>query len=821
MKAIIHKLKQQMDYLFIGMDQMLVSGYGFLSGILLTKIFGLDQYGLYVWIWLGISFMHGLQYALIHMPLMDSLHQIKEGDKTNLFSTSLITEGILNFLTICLAAILLAAFGPKLDIPHWLILCYGSTWLAQDFARRIALIDQKGNQALFLDTIAYGLPLASLVFAFILPSFSLTGYILTHSFCLALSTIIGLLSRKWARISFPQYLDGVKLLGEKGVWMVSQHFVQFFSGNLYLVSAGVLFGDALIGALRLAQSFMGGFNILFLTMESIVPIKLSEGIVKGKRTHISFIKKLTLPLLGAYFSICVIIYAVSPFIVEWIYEGNTHTFYHLISGFCALYFIIMIGYPLRFLIRATGNHRHLFFAYIISSVFCVASAEFLVKNYEWQGVIGGMAASQLIMILYFTLMLFRDNKNTLYSASLLPSKQEEMTIIHIILGKARKERMNGVSKVAHNLALAQTKLGLHVELWGITPTPNLPIEERPYQLRLFQAKKGFKLDHQLKIAVREAKDRGVVFHIHGAFIPEFYTLSQWLKKHGISYIYCPHGAFSPVALRYNGLKKKIYFNLFEKRIIQKAHCLQFLGPNQFGAFDQIMKVSQKRLLSNGQNIDEIPALHRPSLSSEGPIFTYCGRLINHYKAIDIVIAGFNQYLQLGGTGKLWIIGDGPDRAMLEKLASHGGYKEDIHFWGPKYGEEKFELLSQSHAFVHPSHSEGFPTGVLEAAAMGLPCIISKATNFGPLIQKWKRGVLIEAVEQSYLTEAFHALELELLAEKDDRKAKRQRKDIAWFYNWDRIADISRELYKTPLPTQDEIDQLFFKEPKHTALRMKQ
>jgi len=42
-----------------------------------------------------------------------------------------------------------------------------------------------------------------------------------------------------------------------------------------------------------------------------------------------------------------------------------------------------------------------------------------------------------------------------------------MNIIHLVLGKANPNRMNGVNKVANQLATTMTNLNKEVELWGI------------------------------------------------------------------------------------------------------------------------------------------------------------------------------------------------------------------------------------------------------------------------------------------------------------------------------------------------------------------
>ena len=62
-----------------------------------------------------------------------------------------------------------------------------------------------------------------------------------------------------------------------------------------------------------------------------------------------------------------------------------------------------------------------------------------------------------------------------------------MKIIHIVLGRANPNRMNGVNRVAHNLATAQVNKGSDVSVWGITASANLPDDEleRSYKTKWF------------------------------------------------------------------------------------------------------------------------------------------------------------------------------------------------------------------------------------------------------------------------------------------------------------------------------------------------
>ncbi|MCG8384731.1 MAG: hypothetical protein MJA30_04255, partial [Cytophagales bacterium] len=102
-----------------------------------------------------------------------------------------------------------------------------------------------------------------------------------------------------------------------------------------------------------------------------------------------------------------------------------------------------------------------------------------------------------------------------------------MKIIHIILGKANPDRMNGVNKVVNSLATAQAHLNYQAEVWGITHSLEKNYPGRNYTTRLFQAHKNkWRLDHKLIEAIQNVKD--AVFHIHGGFIPEFFHVARYL-----------------------------------------------------------------------------------------------------------------------------------------------------------------------------------------------------------------------------------------------------------------------------------------------------
>lgn len=97
-------------------------------------------------------------------------------------------------------------------------------------------------------------------------------------------------------------------------------------------------------------------------------------------------------------------------------------------------------------------------------------------------------------------------------------------------------------------------------------------------------------------------------------------------------------------------------------------------------------------------------------SQAGDYFLFVSRLIP-YKKADLVISAFNQ---LGLPLK--IVGDGPERRRLEKMA-----KKNVELLGYVNEKKLTELLSHCRAFVFPAE-EDFGIAPVEAMAPGRPVI---------------------------------------------------------------------------------------------------
>lgn len=317
-----------------------------------------------------------------------------------------------------------------------------------------------------------------------------------------------------------------------------------------------------------------------------------------------------------------------------------------------------------------------------------------------------------------------------------------MKIIHVILGKANPNRMNGVNKVVHNLATSQVEIGNEVFVFGLVNNFNNDKLHREYNLNLFKRRK-FRIDEKLKDKIVSFKGSNVIFHIHGGFIIDFFFIAKIIRKNGFNFIFTPHGCYNTVAMEKSKFQKMIFLKLFDGFIINAAWKLQCLGKSEMTNLTKLGFSRNLALIPNGQNLGDLSYKFTHKYKSNSLVFGFVGRIDTYHKGLDLLIKGFINYIKGRGTGDLWVIGDGPGLDLLKSIVLKKELNSRIKFFGSIFGNEKLELISLFDVFVHPSRYEGFPMSVLESAGLGIPLLVSKETNFEDYVVKYNCGKVLK------------------------------------------------------------------------------
>jgi glycosyltransferase involved in cell wall biosynthesis len=106
--------------------------------------------------------------------------------------------------------------------------------------------------------------------------------------------------------------------------------------------------------------------------------------------------------------------------------------------------------------------------------------------------------------------------------------------------------------------------------------------------------------------------------------------------------------------------------------------------------------------------------------------------------------------------KLYVIGEGPQRAALESRIARRSVGDRVFLAGSRPQSELAEWYSAADLFCLASHREGCPNAVIEAMACGLPVVASDVGGLGELISKPDYGRALASSTAEKFVEAITA-----------------------------------------------------------------
>ncbi|MBD9734412.1 glycosyltransferase family 4 protein [Streptomyces sp. H28] len=204
------------------------------------------------------------------------------------------------------------------------------------------------------------------------------------------------------------------------------------------------------------------------------------------------------------------------------------------------------------------------------------------------------------------------------------------------------------------------------------------------------------------------------------------------------------------------------------------------GARQRGLLVAVSPSTAQALRGIGVRRDRIRVVHngveepgpRTARSAE-PLFVAVGRLVE-YKRIDLLLRLWERVRPVTG-GRLVIVGDGPERERLERLAGPG-----VEFTGHVSEAEKHRLLCAAWLLLHPSAVEGWGLVVTEAAARRTPAVAFDVPGLRDSVVDGETGVL--ASGESSFAAAWCTLALS--GARRERMGEAAR-DHAARFRWDR------------------------------------
>jgi len=218
--------------------------------------------------------------------------------------------------------------------------------------------------------------------------------------------------------------------------------------------------------------------------------------------------------------------------------------------------------------------------------------------------------------------------------------------------------------------------------------------------------------------------------------------------------------------------------------------VEYLHAQYDSAADGVVRIY------NGMHLDRFPyasALVRP------PRIVAVGRIIEKKGFGDLVSACASMAAQ-GRRFECIIIGTGELEEQIRRQIADAGLTSTVQLLGPRPQREVIELTGGAAVFAAPcvvgadGNRDGLPTVLLEAMALGTPCVSTDVTGIPEVVRDGDTGVIVPQHDPAALAVALGRL-LDDGAERE-RLATNARRLIEEEFDIHRNAARQRDLFET-------------------------
>lgn len=298
-----------------------------------------------------------------------------------------------------------------------------------------------------------------------------------------------------------------------------------------------------------------------------------------------------------------------------------------------------------------------------------------------------------------------------------------MKILHFILGKANKNRANGVNQVIAGLAKYSSRHGHEVRIIGKAESV-----EREGELI---GRDGFYVEAysywgaKLKASLKDAINWADIVHLHGVYSPWNLLVARMCEKLDRPYVVTLHDGLAPERSNERGkLKKWIFHTLQQRRHLERAAGVHVLTEEEATDLYSVAHPSYVFCVPNGVDLDDYPTPIESEFRIQSEInIGYLGRLSSekNLEAMCVAFASVNKErnmrLRLAGPSSAY------GQSLVQRFAEHG--VEEV---GPKFGVAKADFVRSLDLFVHPSLCDVFSIAAMEVLALSTPLLITRTSK---------------------------------------------------------------------------------------------
>lgn len=187
---------------------------------------------------------------------------------------------------------------------------------------------------------------------------------------------------------------------------------------------------------------------------------------------------------------------------------------------------------------------------------------------------------------------------------------------------------------------------------------------------------------------------------------------------GIPYVLAPRGAYDPEIARRKAAMKRVWWRLGERSLVLGAAAMHIFFEQERAQVRALGYEGPVIVAPNGVAVPD-----DRKWRGDGGYLLYLGRFDPEHKGLDLLlqaVASIDSLPELRMHGSDWAGGKQRVRDLITAL----GIADRVVLGDHLRGEEKWDTFVGAAGFVYPSRWEAFGNSAAEAAALGVPTLVT-------------------------------------------------------------------------------------------------
>jgi glycosyltransferase involved in cell wall biosynthesis len=253
---------------------------------------------------------------------------------------------------------------------------------------------------------------------------------------------------------------------------------------------------------------------------------------------------------------------------------------------------------------------------------------------------------------------------------------------------------------------------------------------------------------------------------------EALMVGRWMRRNGHTHLHCHLGQQAATVGMYVrqvfglGFSMTVhgpdeFYDARGQYLAEKVSSANFVVCISSFARSQLMMLSPythwSKIVVSRLGVDPLIFMQQPIRLAPDTFEILCVGRLTPAKGQHILIEAVERLAIAGRSVRLRLVGPGRDEASLREHAARIAVPECVIFEGAVNQDRIRELYAAADIFCIPSFAEGIPVVLMEAMAMGIPCVSTQITGIPELIRNGIDGLLVAPSDLDALAEAIATL----------------------------------------------------------------